>query len=157
MTGHRPSIIDWSFLFVVLFLIETARSQSPGVMPLDNPGENFSEDLEGLVIDSIEIENRNIYDLTDPRYSNFIFRLADKLHFVTRKKIVRQELLFKEGEPFSSEIALETARNLRTRFPFNDAWVTAELLPTGRLLVRVVTIDQWSLIGGLKSIDTTGM
>lgn len=155
-TSGRFLLLILVALSIPLFLFETSHAQIPAIIPLDLPGEEFSPDLEGLTIDSIVIDNRNIYDLSEPRYSKFLFRLANKLHIVTRRKIVRRELLFKEGEPFSSEIARETARNLRTRFPFNDAWITTEILPAGGLLVRVVTIDQWSLLGGLKSIDTDG-
>jgi len=112
--------------------------------------------VAGLVIDSIEIDNRNIYDLTDERYRNLLFRAANRLHLVTRDWVVRRELLFAVGEPFSPELADETARNLRTRLPFNDAWIEVQELAPGRLLVRVVTVDQWSLIGGLRSIHRDG-
>jgi hypothetical protein len=104
----------------------------------------------------IEIDNRNIYELDDPRYSGFFFTTANRLHIVTRSQIVRQELLFHVGEPYDPELTAETARNLRTRFPFNDAWIDLVEYQPGKLLVRVVTIDQWSLIGGVRSIDRNG-
>lgn len=112
--------------------------------------------LETAVIDSIEINNRNIYDLKDSRYSGFLFRNANHLHVVTRAQIVRQELLFKVGDTLVLELVDETARNLRTRFPFNDAWIEIEEISPGRLLVHVVTVDQWSLVGGLRAIDRDG-
>jgi len=109
-----------------------------------------------MIIDSIEIDNRDIYNTDDSAYSSFLFRLANSLHIVTKERIIRRELLLKKGDRFVPETAEETARNLRQRFPFNDAWVELERLDDNRLLLRVVTIDQWSLIGGLKSIDTDG-
>jgi outer membrane protein assembly factor BamA len=110
----------------------------------------------GFLIDSIEIENRNIYDLQDERYDGFLFRTANRFHVVTRRYVVERELLFRKGDPFSPELAAETARNLRTRLPFKDAWVEVQETEPGRALVRVITIDQWSLIGGVRSIDTDG-
>ena len=122
------------------------------------PAEQITDEnhYAGLVIDSVEIDNRNIYELEDDRYDGFFFRTANRFHIVTRRQIVRQELLFRKGEPFSPELASETARNLRTRLPFKDAWVDVEETTPGHVLVRVVTIDQWSLIGGLRSIDNDG-
>jgi hypothetical protein len=108
-----------------------------------------SIEFDGLLIDSIVIENRNIYNTSEKRYDNFIFKTANKLHFVTRASVIRRELLFHVGDPYSSALAEEIGRNLRTRYVLYDAWVVPELLPDGKLLVRVVTIDQWSLLGGL--------
>jgi len=115
-----------------------------------------SKAIEGWIIDSIVIDNRNIYDLSDVRYNGFLFRTANRLHVVTRSQIVRQELLFAVGDTFSGDLVAETARNLRLRFPFNDAWIEIEETSPGQVLLRVVTIDQWSLIGGLRSISREG-
>jgi len=101
---------------------------------------------EGARIDSIIVSNRNVFDLSDPRFNRFPFKTANKLHLVTRRSVIERELLLKVGDPFLRELAEETARNLRTRLALYDAWVETESLPDGRLLVRVVTIDQWSLI-----------
>ncbi len=113
-------------------------------------------DPNGRIIDSIEIDNRNIYDLENPKYRGLIFRTANNLHTVTRRGIIQRELLFSVGQPFSIEVANETARNLRTRFPLNDAWIEVRDLGDNKVLVRLVTIDQWSLIGGLRSFDRDG-
>lgn len=110
-----------------------------------DPNINF----DGLLVDSIVIENRNIYNTGEKRYNNFIFKTANKLHFVTRAGVIKRELLFQVGDPYSSELAEEIGRNLRARYVLYDAWVVPELLDDGTLLVRIVTIDQWSLLGGL--------
>ncbi len=105
---------------------------------------------DGVIIDSLVIDNREIYDTSDPRFDNFLFRTANRLHIVTKETVVRRELLLAVGEPFSAARAEETARNLRLNCRLVDAWVETERLPSGRLLVRVVTIDQWSLLGGVE-------
>ncbi len=61
-----------------------------------------------------------------------------------------QEVLFGVGDPYSTRLAEEIGRNLRSSHALNDAWVTPEELPDGRLLVRVVTVDRWSLVGGAQ-------
>ena len=103
---------------------------------------------DGQIVDSIVIEPRNIFDTNDPRYSGFIFKSTNRLHIVTRAAVIRRELLLSEGEPFSAKLAEETARNLRSGYAIYDAWTEVESLPNGHLLVRLITIDQWSLTGG---------
>ncbi|MCK4301460.1 MAG: hypothetical protein KAW91_01730 [candidate division Zixibacteria bacterium] len=105
---------------------------------------------EGLFVDSIVIDNRNIYDTENAKYGNFVFKTANALHWTTRKRVVRREVLLRVGEPYSQELAEETARNLRRCLTLYDAWVETSLLPNGHLLVRVVTIDQWSISGGFN-------
>lgn len=105
---------------------------------------------DGVIIDSLVIDNREIYDTSDPRFDNFLFRTANRLHIVTKEGVIRRELLLAVGEPFSAARAEETARNLRLNCRLVDAWVETERLPNGHLLVRVVTIDQWSLLGGVE-------
>lgn len=112
-------------------------------------GDTLSR-FEGRTIDSIAIEPRNIYDTGDPEYRGRLFRLANSLHVVTRKKIVMREVLFRVGDVYSTRLAEEVGRNLRSSQALNDAWVAPEELPDGRLLVRVVTVDRWSLVGGAQ-------
>ncbi len=101
-----------------------------------------------LIIDSIIIENRNIFDTDDFRYNHFIFKLANKLHVTTRQKVIRRELLFENGDIYPEELIEETARNLRNRLSLYDAWIETDTLQNGHLLVRVVTIDEWTLSVG---------
>ncbi len=103
----------------------------------------------GWLIDSVIVDNRNIFDTECPKYRHFAFSLANKFHYKTRRSIVRQEILLRSGEPFSPELAEETARNLRQRLKIYDAWVSIKPLSNRRVKVRVVTIDEWSLSGGV--------
>ncbi len=104
----------------------------------------------GVIVDSIVIENRNIFDTVSKRHRHFIYQLANKLHYKTRRNVIEREVLVRAGEVFSSELAEETGRNLRQRLALYDAWIEIETLPNGHLLVRIVTIDEWSLSGGLN-------
>ncbi len=106
--------------------------------------------FDGTRIDSIVIENRNVFPVEQPGYNNILFRTANHLHIVTRTRVLRRELLFKPGDTFSHQLAEETAHNLRTRYDLYDAWVIPERLPNGNLLVRVITQDQWSLLAGAR-------
>jgi hypothetical protein len=104
---------------------------------------------DGRTIDSLVVDSRNIFDTDDPQYAGFLFRTANRLHIVTREHVIRRELLFAPGDRFSSELARETARNLRSDYSIYDAWWEIEELDSGGLLVRLVTTDRWSLTGGV--------
>lgn len=135
--------------FLVCCAAHLSRAESAASSPDSLPQQDLAP-FEGIRIDSIVIENRNIYDTDVEDYDRFIFKLANKFHFTTRAKVVVRELLQKRGDLFSKELAEETARNLRSRLKIYDAWIEPEYLPNGNLLLRVVTVDQWSLTGGLS-------
>lgn len=161
---HLPCLsrlFGWGLLFVSITLVSAGIADAqPGP---DDPGWDNRLDrlarFEGRIIDSIIIDNRNIYDTTQANRNTFLFRTANKLHVVTRSKVIHRELLIKVGEPFSLELARETARNLRTRFELYDAQIWARELPGGHLVVHLETIDQWSTFAKLKfskESDKTG-
>src|ERR1700734_1071314 len=53
------------------------------------------------VIGRIFIHNENIFDLANPKDNNWLGRLADRLHPLTRTRTVSEQLLFHAGQPFS--------------------------------------------------------
>ena len=64
-------------------------------------------------IDTIVIDNRNIFSADSLAYNHWFFKLANRLHIKTRKYVISREILQNTGEPFSRELADETERNLR--------------------------------------------
>ncbi len=116
---------------------------------VDTTGEKVlsaeAQSFDGRIIDSIVIENRNVFNTTRSPYNNILFRTANHIHRVTRKHVIAREFLFKVGQPFSAQLAEETARNLRTRYWLYDAWIVPDTLPNGHLILTVNTIDEWSL------------
>ena len=78
-----------------------ASQHAPRIVSLAGPqqvADTLGFDPEGRLIDSIIIDNRNIYNTDDPRYSGLLFRLANGLHIVTKENIIRHELLFTVGD-----------------------------------------------------------
>jgi outer membrane protein assembly factor BamA len=154
-------IIHWSRAshFVRTALSVTLCAIVIQVFPSETFGASFPHDvdqavrdtsLEGVIIDSISVEARNIFDTKTAQYDRWMFRMANKFHLTTKSRIIGAELLFAVGEPFSWELAYETERNLRNRLSLYDALVTPSRLSDGRLLVEVITIDVWSLSGGVN-------
>jgi hypothetical protein len=94
------------------------------------------------VIRHIVVRTRNIFDSTEAS-KNFFFRVANTIHFTTRPSVVRNELLFEEGERYDQATVEETLRNLRARGLFRD--VTIRPVQDGDSVdIYVETADGWS-------------
>jgi hypothetical protein len=96
------------------------------------------------------IYNENIFDLEDPEENKQLYRLANKLHIRTRPEVIRQQLLFKTGDPYSQRLVDESARILRSARYLYDASVQPVAFKDGRVDIAVTTRDVWTLNPGLS-------
>lgn len=125
-----------------------ARSYAPPPVP----GIPTDDELEagGAVIGEILIDNQNIFNLEDVQDDTRLFRLADRLHARTRKKVIRRQLLFKSGERYSRRVLDESERILRADGYFYDAWIRPVRYHDGTVDVEVTTRDVWTLNPGFN-------
>lgn len=93
------------------------------------------------IIRAVEIVRHDIYSPNEA--SGFIPRAANALHFMTRPRTIRRELLFRPGQPYDSLAVAETARNLRSLSIFRGVFIDSVRTDSG-LVVRVTTGDGWS-------------
>lgn len=111
------------------------------------------QELEKMqaAIGSVVIDVDEIFDEGDPRENNFLYRLANDLHLRTRDGTVREQLLFRSGEPFSAQKAAETARLLRERGYLSEAEVepTRYDPDTNTVDMKVRVRDVWTLEPGI--------
>jgi len=96
---------------------------------------------EGKRVEEILVASEDIVARSDP-YP----QLLNLVHVRTRESVVRAEVLLKEGEPYTAQLAAETERNLRKLFIL----ATAVVLPVkarapDAVGVLVVTKDLWSI------------
>jgi hypothetical protein len=122
-----------------------ADSQAKAAQPVPSDAE-----LErmGAVIGRIEIQNDNIFDLRNPKDDKWLFRLADRLHPVTRQRTISQQLLFHTGERYSRHLLEESARILRANPYFYDASIRPVAYHNGKVDILVITRDVWTLNPG---------
>lgn len=142
----------WAF-FATLILLSSSSfgdERSGGEDDITHPLRKDLIKYEGKIIDSIEIDNREIYDTNVEPYNNFFFRTANKLHIKTRRAVIARELLFETKDLFSVDLVEETTRNLRNRYTIYDSWAEVKQLSDSSVLVRIVTIDEWSFAGGFE-------
>lgn len=124
---------------------------APGKITVDRSTIPSDAELEqrGARIGNVEIQVDDIFENTLGLAAPY--RLANGLHISTHADTVRQQLLFRSGEPFHRRVLDETERLLRARRYLNEASVTAVRYNednTVDVLVRVH--DVWTLSPGLS-------
>lgn len=136
-------------------LTSTQHTEIQEPRPADVPSD---EDLEaqGAVIGKIELDVRQIFDEHDPRENSGLYHLADQLHVRTKQSTIRAQLLFHTGDKYNAGILAETERNLRAKSYIYDARVVPVKYVDGKVTVRVITKDVWTLSPGVSFSRTGG-
>src|ERR1700685_1963682 len=117
--------------------------------PADLPSDAAME-AAGAVIGKIDIDVRNIFDESDQRETNKLYRLADRLHIRTKPSTIRAQLLFKSGEKYQARKLAKTERALRLLTYVYDARVVPVHYADGKVDIKVITKDVWTLSPGIS-------
>ena len=128
---------------------QEAGEESPSVLDPDRL------EAEHVVIGVITYDTENVFDLSDPKENNFLYRLANRLHIVTKQPVIEKQLLFKSGDLYSRRLSDESERILRDNTYFYDVSITPENRRDGTVDLRVNTHDVWTLKPGF-SISRSG-
>jgi hypothetical protein len=99
-------------------------------------------DPQPLIVDTIVIIRDNVFNAEQAATSG-IFRIMNSLHVTTQDWWVRNNLLFKQGEPFDSAKVVESERILRQRAIFREIDFDTTRIDD-RFAVVVHTQDGWS-------------
>jgi hypothetical protein len=138
--------------FLAALLLLTASPAAAAAHSPREAGRSLPSDSElersGAVIGRIEINNENIFDLANPKDDHWLFRLADRLHPVTRERTISEQLLFHTGDRYSRHLLEESARILRANPYFYDASIRPVGYHDGKVDVLVTTHDVWTLNPG---------
>jgi hypothetical protein len=120
--------------------------------PGETPGIPPDAELEAAhaVVGKVLLDNQNIFDLKNPKDDTWLFRLADRLHYRTRASVIRHQLLFKPGQPYSRRLIDESERILRADGIFYDAWIRPVAYHDGQVDLQVTTKDVWTLNPGFN-------
>jgi hypothetical protein len=130
-------------LVILLFAgAETVRAQSAAPKVV-KPGKRY--------IRSITIKVNEIFE----DYSTLPYQVANHLKYSTRESVIRNEILFKEGDKFDPYLVKQTERNLRLKGYLREI----RLVPTfdGDAVDIVVSArDAWTLIPYVSYSSGTG-
>lgn len=98
-------------------------------------------------ISQVFVDNHSVFDPTDadldPRFA-WAYGFANRLHLATREEVIRREILFREGQCYSTELLLDSERLLRNTTFIADADIYGIRQPDGTYHVIVDTSDEWS-------------
>ncbi len=130
-------------------LTDREHTQIAEPRPADVPDDEVME-AAGAVIGRVDIDIRNIFDQSDPRETSGLFRLANHLHLRTKPAAIKAQLLFASGDKYSARVLAETERSLRLLTYVYDAHVVPVHYADGRVDVRVITKDVWTLSPGIS-------
>ena len=103
-----------------------------------------------IVIGEVVLDKKNVFDLSDPKENNWLFRLANRWHFVTRDEVIMDQLLLTTGDRYSKRLADESGRILRSNPYFYDVSIEPVNLADGKVDLRVTTRDVWTLNPGIS-------
>jgi outer membrane protein assembly factor BamA len=126
---------------------EHTRIEEP--RPADLPSDGELE-AAGAVIGKIDIDIRNIFDESDARETNDLYRLANHLHIRTKRSTIKAQLLFSSGEKYAARKLAETERALRLLNYIYDARVVPVRYADGKVDIKVITKDVWTLSPGIS-------
>ena len=126
---------------------EHTRIEEP--RPADVPSDAALE-AAGAVIGKVEIATRNIFDESDSRESNGLFRLANDLHSRTKHATIQAQLLFASGDKYLARKLAETERVLRLLPYVYDARIVPVHYADGKVDIKVITNDVWTLSPGIS-------
>lgn len=124
----------------------------PGGLQLDGFCVARPEEIsvaERAEVGRISVEVKNIFDVTQPGEDRLLFRAANHLHRRTREHVIRDQLLFRSGDPYDPARVAESERLLRDRRYIGEARIEATQRSGNQVDLNVVTQDVWTLnVGG---------
>jgi hypothetical protein len=116
----------------------------------DNIPDEETLVANGAVIGEIVIERENVFDPSNPKENNWLYRFANRVHIVTRDKVVRKQLLIASGDDYSKRLSDESERILRKNRYLYDVDIVPIRSENGIVDLKVTSRDLWSLLPELS-------
>jgi len=128
----------------------SSRAEEPHfTRPAGVPADDVLQD-SGAVIGEVRFVRINVFDPTIEAEDTSLFRLANRIHIVTRESTVAAQLLFRSGDRYDPRLLKETERVLRSRDYLRDAHILPVAYHDGTVDIEVVTEDTWTLRPEIK-------
>ncbi len=100
--------------------------------------------LEGKTIGEIEFIILDVFDTELERENTSLYRFLNRLHVQTRQKVIKSQLLFRQGDSFKSSQITESERILRSRSYLISAFIMPGKICRDSVELTVVTKDSWT-------------
>lgn len=146
--------ISIGFLSLSCCAAQGALPISIGCVPEPDPaagGYQFSKEVskeylvpEGLNVGKIYYTQLPIFDESDPRENNWLYRWANRFHVETRAEVIKSQMLINSGDEYDPRLLQETARTLRQRKYLYDAAARPVSLCDDVVDLEIISRDVWS-------------
>ena len=118
---------------------------SPSHYEFNQASQTIPEQPTGARVGTIHYTRLPIFDETNPRENNTLFRWANAFHVLTQIKTIQQELLFAPGDAYQQRLIDESGRILRGSRYLYDSAIRLVSHCDDTVDVEVITRDLWSL------------
>lgn len=151
LSGHATQQMRSTLPLIFLILASAALGDElvdsqDNAAPADTGLSPESVEALGATVGEIRLYKHNVFDLDNPEENNALFRMANRLHIVTKDKVITKQLLLKPGDPFSARLLEESERILRRNRYFYDASIKIDGVEGDVVNLEVETRDIWTLL-----------
>lgn len=123
--------------------LQCESSFKPVVITQKNKQRKALREYNKYKIHSITIENKPIFDTDDPEEDYWIYRQANKIQTRTKEYVIRNQILFEEGENFNLADVEESLRILRDREYILDVSLRIDAMCDEGLKLVITVRDAW--------------
>ena len=123
--------------------------------PVDVP-DDASLEASGAIVGAVRFRRLNVFDPTIAAEDTSLFRVANRIHVVTRESTIATQLLFHAGDRYEARLLRESERILRSNEYLRDAQIRPVAHQDGVVDIEVVTQDTWTLKPELRFGRTGG-
>ncbi len=99
---------------------------------------------EGSHVGEVHYTQLEIFDESDPRENNWLYRWANRFHIETKTRVIESQTLVESGDNYDPRLVAETARLLRQRKYLYDADVRPVSQCDDTVDLEIITRDVWS-------------
>ena len=110
-------------------------------------------EFEGKIIRNVIVKLKDIFDDNE---EGFIYRQANSLKINTKEKVIKREVLLKEGSVFNQSLLEQSERNLRSFRYLRKVNITPVAVENDFVDLIVNTQDTWTIIPQLGFSTGTG-
>jgi len=128
-------------MIIAALFFQASQAESP------SPQAGLTQDsnIPNAVVGEIKLRKLNVFDLSNEEENNWLYRLANRLHIVTKDRVINGQLLFEAGTKHDKRLIEETERILRQNPYLYDASIETTLQDNGVVDIVVTTKDVWTL------------
>ena len=142
--------ITGNHLFIAIFCLFISLTYSSLLYADCTPWIDQQSRSTPLIIGNIYIENNDVFDFSEQEENTWLHRTANYLHIETKVAVIKQQLLFQQGDVYDQLLVDETERLLRANRYIKSARIVPTRICDDKVELSVITTDSWTLTPGVS-------